>query len=205
MQIGSLRTWLCLGEYKPVMVITDRKKQPNWTSSWYCMFLVSVFLKHLVATLFSSCLWFFASRTVGDPESEREMAFLLPWLVSSLALPFLFFICGKRSEKCHSEGVCCCCCCKRSLFNDNQCCTEINLDLAGASSSSSRLRGVQNVFRWTCLCKLWVTSLKIWSEYSSPTVSSSWVVCRLQGILWQGDTETWDQTSVYDQKQHGCS
>lgn len=47
------------------------------------------------------------------------MAFLLPWFVSSSALPFLFLICGKRTDKCHSEVVAAAAT-TASLFNENR-------------------------------------------------------------------------------------
>lgn len=83
--------------------IQTEKNNQTITTNWYCLFVLSVFIDHLVAAqLFSFLFCFQSCWWSGVCE---KMAFLLPWFVSSSALPFLFLICGKRTHKCHSEGV----------------------------------------------------------------------------------------------------
>lgn len=99
---------------------------------------------------------FSAFRAVGDRESERKW----PSCWRGLCLPQLYpssfsFVVREQWSGFAAAAT--------TAFPTTMCCSETNLDLAGASSRSSRLT-VQNVFRWTCHCKLWVTSYKFHSN-----------------------------------------
>lgn len=137
--------------------------------------------------LFQNCWW------------SRDWEEMLQWLVSSSALPFLFFVCGKKMEECQSKGMCGCCRCNLSLFHGNQCCSEVKLDLAGTLNSSPRLRGVQMYSDEHVVgsCELQVIRYK--QNIPVQCVLNNWVVCR-EKKLWPGDPKTRVQTSsVYYQ------
>lgn len=153
------------------MLHTDGEKQANWTTNSYCVSVFSVFSDCLAAAHLSSFL--FRLQSSWWSGIREEMALLLPCLVPFSALPFFSLICGKRTEKCHREGVASAC--NRSLLSDNPRCSETNLDLAGASSNGARLRVVQNVFRRTetLQFKLCRTNLEKWREFAVKLVCNS--------------------------------